>query len=394
MTESTPAVSAWNIANALTVLRLVLVPVFLVLLFHDDGHDDVWRVLAFVVFAVASVTDRVDGEIARRRGIVTDFGKIADPIADKALIGAALVGLSLLGELAWWVTVVVLVREIGVTLLRFFVIRHGVMQASRGGKVKTMLQAVGIGLLVLPLGGVLHSVALADHVRRRGGHRRHRGRLRGPRRATAPHQRAHRAQAGPARRAAVTPGVAQEVHELLLARGETLAVAESLTGGALAAAVVAVPGVSATFRGGVVAYATELKSELLGVDAALLAARGPVDPDVAVAMAAGVRERLGATWGLATTGVAGPDPQDGHPPGVCFVAVAGPDGTRVDGPGAGRRPGRGAGGGRRRRARAAAHRAHGRERIAMITALHSAPGGPPATVEIATSPAREGDVAR
>ena len=138
----------------------MLVPVFLVLLFHDDGHDDVWRVLAFVVFAVASVTDRVDGEIARRRGIVTDFGKIADPIADKALIGAALVGLSLLDELAWWVTVVVLVREIGVTLLRFFVIRHGVMPASRGGKVKTMLQAVGIGLLVLPLGGVLHSVAL------------------------------------------------------------------------------------------------------------------------------------------------------------------------------------------------------------------------------------------
>jgi CDP-diacylglycerol--glycerol-3-phosphate 3-phosphatidyltransferase len=160
VTGPTPAVSAWNIANALTVLRLVLVPVFLVLLVHDDGHDDAWRVLAFVVFAVASVTDRVDGEIARRRGIVTDFGKIADPIADKALIGEALVGLSLLDELAWWVTVVVLVREIGVTLLRFFVIRHGVMQASRGGKVKTMLQAVGIGLLVLPLGGVLHSVAL------------------------------------------------------------------------------------------------------------------------------------------------------------------------------------------------------------------------------------------
>jgi nicotinamide-nucleotide amidase len=127
----------------------------------------------------------------------------------------------------------------------------------------------------------------------------------------------------------VTPGAAQEVHELLLARRETLAVAESLTGGALGAAVVAVPGVSATFRGGVVAYATGLKSDLLGVDAALLARRGAVDPDVAVAMAVGVRRRLGATWGLATTGVAGPDPQDGHPPGVCFVAVAGPDGTRV-----------------------------------------------------------------
>jgi CDP-diacylglycerol---glycerol-3-phosphate 3-phosphatidyltransferase len=153
-------VSIWNIANGLTILRFVLVPVFLVLLLHNDGHDDVWRVAAWVAFAVASITDRVDGQIARRRGLVTDFGKIADPIADKALIGAALVGLSSLGDLAWWVTVVVLVREIGVTLLRFWVIRHGVMPASRGGKVKTLVQAVAIGLLVLPLDGWLHDAAL------------------------------------------------------------------------------------------------------------------------------------------------------------------------------------------------------------------------------------------
>ena len=128
----------------------------------------------------------------------------------------------------------------------------------------------------------------------------------------------------------MTLALAREVHEALLERGETVAVAESLTGGALGAALVAVPGVSATFRGGVIAYATELKAELLGVDAALLARRGPVDPDVAVAMAAGVRRRLGATWAVATTGVAGPDPQDGHPPGVFFVALAGPDGSRVE----------------------------------------------------------------
>lgn len=160
MSEAAPAASVWNVANGLTVLRLALVPVFLVLLFHDEGEDDLWRVWAWVAFAVASVTDRVDGEIARRREIVTDFGKIADPIADKTLIGAALVGLSLLAELPWWVTVVVLVREIGVTAMRFFVIRHGVMAASRGGKVKTLLQAVGIGLLVLPLGAVMHAMAL------------------------------------------------------------------------------------------------------------------------------------------------------------------------------------------------------------------------------------------
>ena len=159
MTTAAP-VSAWNIANALTVLRLALVPVFLVALFHEDGVDAGWRVAAFAAFAVASFTDRVDGEVARRRGIVTDFGKIADPIADKALIGAGLLGLSSLGELAWWVTVVVIVREVAVTVLRFVVIRHGVMPASRGGKVKTLLQAVGIGLLVLPLGGLLHDLAL------------------------------------------------------------------------------------------------------------------------------------------------------------------------------------------------------------------------------------------
>jgi CDP-diacylglycerol--glycerol-3-phosphate 3-phosphatidyltransferase len=152
-------VGAWNIANGLTALRLLLVPVFLVLLLHEDGHADAWRVGATLVFGIASITDRVDGELARRRGLVTDLGKIADPIADKALIGAALIGLSGLGEVAWWVTVVIMVREIGVTLLRFWVIRHGVMPASRGGKLKTLLQAVAIGLLLLPLGDGLHTVA-------------------------------------------------------------------------------------------------------------------------------------------------------------------------------------------------------------------------------------------
>lgn len=166
MSEASPdpvaaTASAWNVANALTVLRLVLVPVFLWLLLHDGGEDAWWRVLAWVAFAVASVTDRVDGELARRRGIVTDFGKIADPIADKALVGAALIGLSLLGELPWWVTVVVLVREIGVTALRLVVIRHGVMPASRGGKVKTLLQTVALGLLVLPTEGWVTTGALA-----------------------------------------------------------------------------------------------------------------------------------------------------------------------------------------------------------------------------------------
>jgi CDP-diacylglycerol--glycerol-3-phosphate 3-phosphatidyltransferase len=153
------SVSAWNLANGLTVFRLVLVPVFLVALFWGTGHETGWRIAAWAVFAVACVTDRFDGELARKRNMVTEFGKLADPIADKALAGAALIGLSILGDLPWWVTVVVLVREVGVTLLRFWVIRHGVIAASRGGKVKTLLQAVAIGLFILPEWGWLRDIA-------------------------------------------------------------------------------------------------------------------------------------------------------------------------------------------------------------------------------------------
>jgi CDP-diacylglycerol--glycerol-3-phosphate 3-phosphatidyltransferase len=144
-----------NIANGVTVLRLLLVPVFAVALLHEDGQATSWRIVATVIFAVASITDRIDGDLARRRGLVTEFGKLADPIADKALTGTALVGLSSLGMLPWWVTVVILVREIGVTLLRFWVIRHGVLPASRGGKLKTLAQAVAIGLYLLPLSDAL-----------------------------------------------------------------------------------------------------------------------------------------------------------------------------------------------------------------------------------------------
>jgi CDP-diacylglycerol---glycerol-3-phosphate 3-phosphatidyltransferase len=154
-------VSVWNVANGLTILRLVLVPAFVGALFAQGGGAPGWRVSAFAIFVLAGVTDLFDGDLARRWGLVTDFGKIADPIADKALTGAALVGLSVLGELAWWVTGLILFREVGVTLLRFWVIRHGVIPASRGGKLKTVLQAVAIGLYVLPLSGAAHAGAVA-----------------------------------------------------------------------------------------------------------------------------------------------------------------------------------------------------------------------------------------
>ncbi|TYK48212.1 CDP-alcohol phosphatidyltransferase family protein [Actinomadura decatromicini] len=142
-----PPAGVWNVANALTLVRIALVPVFVWFLFLDG---DGWRLAAFAVFAAASITDKIDGDLARARGLVTDFGKIADPIADKALTGAALVSLSLMGELWWWVTVVIMVREIGITVLRFIVIRRGVIPASKGGKLKTMLQVIAIGLYILP----------------------------------------------------------------------------------------------------------------------------------------------------------------------------------------------------------------------------------------------------
>ncbi|MCF6745087.1 CDP-diacylglycerol--glycerol-3-phosphate 3-phosphatidyltransferase [Blastococcus sp. KM273128] len=144
-----------NVPNALTVLRLAVVPVFAVLLLHDDSLDDASRYWATLVFGLAILTDRYDGLIARRTGQVTEFGKLADPIADKALTGTALIGLSVLALLPWWVTAVILVREVGVTLLRFWVIRDGVIAASRGGKAKTVLQSLAIGLYILPLSGAL-----------------------------------------------------------------------------------------------------------------------------------------------------------------------------------------------------------------------------------------------
>jgi CDP-diacylglycerol---glycerol-3-phosphate 3-phosphatidyltransferase len=140
-----------NVANILTVTRLALVPVFLLTLLAAPDDSTGWRLVAALVFAVASVTDHIDGTLARKFDLVTDFGKVIDPIADKALTGSALVGLSILGELPWWVTLTIAGREILITLLRFWVIRYGVIAASYGGKLKTIVQIFAIGLFLLPL---------------------------------------------------------------------------------------------------------------------------------------------------------------------------------------------------------------------------------------------------
>ena len=157
-----------NVANGLTLARVICVPVLAWLLWLStiDGDDARWW--AAVVFVVASITDLLDGALARRYDLVTSFGKIADPIADKALTAVALIGLSLLGDLAWWVTIVILGREIAVTILRFWVIEHGVIPASRGGKLKTVTQMVAITmyLMVVPwawwstLAGIVMLVAV------------------------------------------------------------------------------------------------------------------------------------------------------------------------------------------------------------------------------------------
>ncbi len=154
------APSNWNVANALTVLRLAMVPLFGWLLLSAEDDDGPRRWAALAVFVAASLTDQWDGYLARVRGLETPWGAIADPIADKALTGVALIALSVLGELPWWMTIVILIREWGITLLRLWVIRHGVIPASPGGKLKTVLQMAALMAFLVPLPDALDPVLL------------------------------------------------------------------------------------------------------------------------------------------------------------------------------------------------------------------------------------------
>jgi CDP-diacylglycerol--glycerol-3-phosphate 3-phosphatidyltransferase len=151
MTDEVGTSGNWNLPNVLTGLRIVIVPFFGVALLHDGGESILWRTVAAVLFIVAMITDKVDGDIARSRGLVTNFGKIADPIADKAMTGMAFVGLSIVGDIWWWVTIVVLLREWSVTLLRLSILKRIVVAAAQSGKVKTVLQAVALSGLSVPL---------------------------------------------------------------------------------------------------------------------------------------------------------------------------------------------------------------------------------------------------
>ncbi|WP_211234808.1 CDP-diacylglycerol--glycerol-3-phosphate 3-phosphatidyltransferase [Glycomyces arizonensis] len=150
MKADPPPVSPWNIANVVTVARIFLVPVFAVVVVVSGMEHSGWRMLACALFVFISATDFVDGWLARSRGLVTEFGKLADPIADKALIGTALVLLSFYDALPWWVTVVILVRELGITGLRMAVLKHAVIAAGRGGKLKTVLQIAAVAWYLWP----------------------------------------------------------------------------------------------------------------------------------------------------------------------------------------------------------------------------------------------------
>ena len=145
-----------NLPNSITISRILALPFCAYALFKNGGDDSTWRIIAFVLFFLVGVTDFLDGKLARSRNTVTEFGKLLDPIADKALIGTVLISLSLLHSLPWWVTIVILTREIGITIFRFVVIRNGVIPANRGGKVKTIVQNFAAGFYILPLSSSLY----------------------------------------------------------------------------------------------------------------------------------------------------------------------------------------------------------------------------------------------
>ena len=151
MLKATATSNPWNLPNAITLARILAVPFFIWSLVSVSNDESVVRWVSVLIFIIIMASDGVDGAIARKRGIVTDLGKLLDPIADKALLGGALVTLSILGEIAWWVTIVILVRELGITVYRLVVVNQKVIAASSGGKLKTIFQGVMVGFIVSPL---------------------------------------------------------------------------------------------------------------------------------------------------------------------------------------------------------------------------------------------------
>lgn len=310
-----------NIPNALTLSRLAAIPVLMALLLvRFPGHDQ----LAAALFIVFSLTDTLDGQIARRRGIVSDLGKFLDPLADKLFVLSVLIVLVQEGLVAAWVVVVIFSRELLITLLRSIASAKGrVISAAPLGKTKTVMQMSAVTLLILqrpypvvvPITTVVVAVAVIftivsgfDYLWRFRG-------LLGFGDASAEPD-------SPLRR------LGAELGGLLRERGLTVSVAESCTGGLLGEVFTDQPGSSDYFVGGVIAYSNEVKTDQLGVSPALLERHGAVSCEVATAMAGGVRTRLGTDLAASITCIAGPD-ADGtsKPVGLTYIGIAAPDGT-------------------------------------------------------------------
>lgn len=311
-----------NLSNALTISRLAAIPFLMALLIISfPGHDQV----AAAVFIVFSLTDSLDGIVARRQGTVSDLGKFLDPLADKLFVLSVLIVLVQEGLVAAWVVVVIFSRELIITLLRSVASAQGtVIAAAPLGKTKTVTQMSAVTLLILqrpypvlaPIAGLAVAVAVVftivsgvDYLFRF----RHVLGL-GDRSAAA----------SPPRR------LAAEVGDLLRSRGQTVAVAESCTGGLLGSAFTEQAGSSAYFRGGVVAYTDEVKRDQLGVSDEDLSRHTAVSREVAIAMAEGARTRLRSDYAVSVTCIAGPDSDgSGQPVGLTYVGVAGPAGARA-----------------------------------------------------------------
>jgi len=314
-----------NVPNLLTLSRLAAIPVLMALLLvHFQNHDQ----LAAAVFVLFSLTDTLDGQLARRRGTVTELGKFLDPLADKLFILSVLAVLVQESLLPAWVAIVILGRELLITILRSVGLGQGrVIAASGLGKTKTVSQMAAVLLVILARPyPVLHplatlAVALAVVVTVYSG--------------LDYLWRFRFVLSGRPLRPALEPlpvgggksdgQAARRLGERLLEAGLKLAVAESCTGGMLAAALTEPAGSSRYFEGGVVPYSNELKERLLGVTAELLRTRGAVSAEVASAMAEGARSRLGADLAVSITGVAGPDTDGSDKPvGLTFIGVAAP----------------------------------------------------------------------
>jgi nicotinamide-nucleotide amidase len=306
-----------NVPNVLTLSRLAAIPLLMVLLLvRFEGHDQI----AAVLFLAFSFTDTLDGQIARRRGLVSDLGKFLDPLADKLFVLSVLIVLVQEDLVAAWVVVVIFSRELLITILRSVAATQGrIIAAAPMGKTKTATQMIAVTLLILqrpypllvPLADLAVGIAIIYTVASGVDY------LWRFRRVIFP-------AAGPGSAASGSPvnPLAKELGALLTERGLTLSVAESCTGGLLAALVTDQPGSSAYFLGGVVAYANEIKRDELGVPAALLTRYGAVSKEVALAMADGVRSRFGTSLSASITGIAGPDAEGPKPVGLTYIAVA------------------------------------------------------------------------